>query len=131
MPILTTFGAASFADITFRRGSDGGVQERVRRYFYNTVNGAWLTIGNWFSDLGHFVSTGSIPTSGNDAIILTDCTADLDDLAWTVPGSIEVTGDGTGGGYTLTLFSITCKTFPKTIDITGAGWVDLDGVNYA
>jgi len=130
MPILTTFGAASFADITFRRGSDGGVQERVRRYFYNTVNGAWLTIGNWFSDLGHFVSTGSIPTSGNDAIILTDCTADLDDPAWTVPGSIEVTSDGLGTGYTLTLQSASHAVFPKNVDIIGMGWVDLDNVIY-
>jgi hypothetical protein len=131
MPILTTFGAASFADVTFRRGSDGGVQERIRRYFYNVVDTTWATVGSWFTTVAHNVAAGALPTGGNDAIILSDCVADLDDPSWVVPGSIEITSNGGGDGYVLTLHTNASATFPKTVDIIGAGWLDLDGVSYA
>jgi len=52
----------------------GGDGQSVGRtlYFYNAVNNDWNTLGNWFVDRDHTLSSDSLPTDEDTAVILSD-----------------------------------------------------------
>jgi len=52
----------------------GGDGQSVGRtlYFYSAVNNDWNTLGNWFVDRDHTLSSDSLPTDEDTAVILSD-----------------------------------------------------------
>jgi len=139
MPILSTFGAGSFAGVHPPASGGGGAPASViGRYFYSTTDFLWSTLTNWFGNLGHSTSADEYPNDTTSVVILSNCTIDLDDVSFVEPASIEITGndidtapaDGFDDGYILTLYSIDEGYLPETVDITGDGWLDLNGGSY-
>ena len=136
MPILSTFGAASYAGL--HPYSNNGGFPAATYYFFAAVDNLWLTLGNWFSDTEHSTATGTFPDSSISVHVLSDCTIDLDSVSFVAPGAIEIAGnnvdttpaDGYDDGYVLTLYSTEGGYLPETVNISGDGWLDLDGGGY-
>lgn len=121
MPILSSFGFGSFAVTTSRQGAD------ARRYFYEAPGGGdWSTVGDWYKNQNHTIASTAIPDQTNNTIILSDCTANLDDQYWVFPGHVYI---ATGKKLTLHSTQTTHPVWPGNIDIDGPGTVIFDGVD--
>jgi hypothetical protein len=132
MPILSTFGAASFAGI---HSASGGAQGSGLLYFYPAANNLWSNLANWFKNSSHSVPADALPDTTNSVTILGDCTIEVNN-SFVYPSTISVTGngvdansDGLDDGFVLTLHSNTSATWTSaSCAITGDGQTFLDGV---
>ena len=97
MPILSTFGAGSFAGARLFTSGGGGGGAVIGRYFYNTTDFLWSTLANWFGNSGHTTSADEYPNDTTHVVILSNCTAVLDygSPAVVQPVDISVSADCT------------------------------------
>lgn len=60
-------------------------------WIYNSsAPAAWTTLANWYRDSSHTTQSSDFPKTTNDAILLSNTTADLEN--WSAPASINLNG---------------------------------------
>jgi len=119
MPILSTFGAGSFAGVhPLASGGGGGGASVIGRYFYSTTDYLWSTLTNWFGNSVHTTNADAYPNNSTHVVILSNCTAVLDYVspAWVEPDDISV-----AASCTLTLTSTAAVSISCPITNVGAG----------
>jgi len=118
MPILSTFGAGSFAGINASTAGGGGGAAVIGRYFYSTTDFLWSTLTNWFGNLGHSTIADNHPDASTHVVILSNCTAVLN---YGAPAVVEPADISVAASCTLTLTSTEAVNISCPITNGGIG----------
>lgn len=118
MPILSTFGAGSFAGARLFTSGGGGGGAVIGRYFYSTTDFLWSTLTNWFGNSVHTTSADEYPNDSTSVVILSNCTAVLD---YGSPEVVEPADISVAASCTLTLTSTAAVNVSCPITNVGAG----------